>query len=95
MKKIIILISLTFLFLIPNSYIGQGWGQQGGPWGPGGPGGPPPPPDQYCQQFPDDPACNGTSVPVGSTEGMLIFAFLAGTFFIYKLNGNSFKFNKS
>jgi hypothetical protein len=67
------------------------------PWGPGGPdgGGPPPPPDNYCQQFPDDPACGGnTAVPVSSTEGMIIFMFLSGIFFYYKMNGNSFKFKK-
>jgi len=76
-----------------NESLGQG----GPPFGGGGPGqgGPPPPPDNYCQQFPDDPACAGTAVPVGNTEGMLVFTLLAGTFFYYKMNGNSFKLNKS
>ena len=100
MKRTIIIVTLTILSLIPTSYIGQGWGQGGPPWGggPGGPGngGPPPPPDNYCLQFPNDPACaNNVAVPIGSTEGMLIFMFLSGIFFYYKINGNSFKLKRS
>ena len=93
MKKLLIVITLVLCSLFPNQYIGQGWGQGGPPWGQGG--GPPPPPDGYCAQNPQDPACNGVAVPIGSAEGMLIFMFLSGIFFYYKLNGNSFKLKKS
>ena len=86
-------ILLVVLLLMSNESFGQG----GPPFGGGGPGqgGPPPPPDNYCQQFPDAPECQNVAVPIGSTESMVIFMFLSGIFFIYKMNGNSFKFKKS
>ncbi len=87
--QIIILIYISILLSV------QAAKAQG--WGPGGPnGGGPPPPPGYCNQFPNDPACqNAVSVPIGSSEIMIGFAILSGLFFAYKLNGNSFKFKKS
>lgn len=79
--KSILLILLFWIFGIVCSFAQ--------PFGPGdnpGGGGPPPPPPNFCIQFPDDPTCQGnTSVPVSSTEGTIIFLFLAGTFFMYRL----------
>ncbi len=93
--KILIILILTYISILLTV---QTVSAQGNPWGgPGGPngGGPPTPPDNYCQQFPDDPTCGGNvAVPIGSTEGMLIFMFLSGVFFYYKINGNTFKFKK-
>lgn len=83
MKKLLLLISFGMMLSTPFSQ-GQGMG------------GPPNPPPGYCEQFPNDPACaNHVAVPIGSTEGMIIFTLLAGTFFMYKMNGNSFKLKKS
>ncbi len=93
MKKIIAI--LAFILFGMFCTFGQGGPPGGWPGGGNGNGGPPNPPPGYCDQNPQDPSCNNTSVPVSSTEGMIIFMFLAGTFFIYKMNGNSFKFNKS
>lgn len=82
MKKLLLLITFSLVMITPFS---QGQGQ----------GGPPNPPPGYCDQFPNDPACvNNIAVPIGSTEGMIIFMFLSGIFFIYKMNGNSLKFKK-
>jgi hypothetical protein len=84
--KVVMIAILMYIALVLTTMTAKA---QGGPWGPGGPGGngnPPPPPNNYCQQFPEDPACAGnTAVPVGSPESMALFAFLAGTFFLYRM----------
>jgi len=85
MRKILIRV-IIILSLFPKPFLGQGQGQNG----------PPNPPPGYCNQFPNDPACqNAVSVPIGSNDIMVGFAILSALFFAYKLNGNSFKFKKS
>lgn len=80
------ILTLLLMVMLSTGYIAQGQGNGNGP---------PNPPPGYCDQFPNDPACvNNIAVPIGSTEGMIIFMFLSGIFFIYKMNGNSLKFKK-
>lgn len=93
--KLLIILILTYIAVLMTVQVSAQGNPWGGPGGPGG-GGPPPPPQGYCDQFPDAPECQGNvAVPISSTEGTMIFLFLSGIFFYYKLNGNTFKFKKS
>jgi len=93
--KIIMIILLTYIaiMLTPIALSAQG-PPNGWPDGGNG-GGPPPPPPNYCNANPSDPACQDTTVPVGSEEATFALLLCAIGLGYYMLNKNKLNDNRT